>query len=128
MKAASRLHIDPALPFEGSDAYEGKDDSVRRRSSGLKQQRVQSLVCVWGGVGVFSHGCMCAFACVCACVCVHIYMCGGGARARMWACLCICVRVRAWVRAVWVRVSVHVCACVYVQMYVCLSVPVCAYL
>lgn len=41
--AASRLHIDPELPFEGSSAYEGKDDAVRRRASGLKQQRVQSL-------------------------------------------------------------------------------------
>mmetsp|Transcript_994 Transcript_994/g.1264 ORF Transcript_994/g.1264 Transcript_994/m.1264 type:complete len:203 (-) Transcript_994:44-652(-) len=47
--AASRLHIDPALPFEGSDAYEGKDDSVRRRSSGLKQQRVQSLAMMPSG-------------------------------------------------------------------------------
>ena len=42
---ASRLHIDPELPFEGSSAYEGKDDAVRRRTAGLKQQRVQSLVC-----------------------------------------------------------------------------------
>jgi len=41
--AASRLHIDPTLPFEGSSAYEGKDDAVLRRRSGLKQQRVQSL-------------------------------------------------------------------------------------
>ena len=46
--AASRLHIDPELPFEGSSAYEGKDDAVRRRSAGLKQQRVQSLVRVVG--------------------------------------------------------------------------------
>lgn len=45
MFAASRLHIDPELPFEGSSAYEGKDDAVRARSAGLKQQRVQSLVC-----------------------------------------------------------------------------------
>ena len=44
MRAADRLHIDPELPFEGSSAYEGKDDARARRFSGLKQQRVQSLV------------------------------------------------------------------------------------
>ena len=61
MPAASRLHIDPELPFEGSSAYEGKDDAVRRRRVGLKQQHVQSLVCV------------CVSVCVCMCIHTHTH-------------------------------------------------------
>ena len=93
--------------WDHSLADSKKDDPQVKFSS-------MSQVCIFSGVYVCVHACVCMCVCVHACVCMRVcaYMC-------MSMCVYVCVRVSV---CVFVRVCLCLCVCVYVCVCVCVCV------